>query len=151
MTLTSRPANRILARLPDADFLRVQSHLTTIPIDTRRVFYKRGGPIRDVYFLNGGVASVTAGMEDGTQVEVATVGDEGIVGVSAAFGGLTSLADTMVQVPDGSAEAMSVEAFRAELHRREALHDHVNRYTQAMFALAMQSVACMAIHGVAER
>jgi hypothetical protein len=36
-----------------------------------------------VYFLNGGVASITTVLQDGTMVEVATIGAEGFVGTAA--------------------------------------------------------------------
>jgi len=43
-------------------------------------------PVRQVFFLNGGVASMTTVMKDGSMVEIATVGDEGLVGINAFFG-----------------------------------------------------------------
>jgi hypothetical protein len=39
-----------------------------------------------VYFLNGGVASMTTVMQDGSMVEIATVGDEGMVGIKYTHG-----------------------------------------------------------------
>ena len=43
-------------------------------------------PVRQVFFLNGGVASMTTVMKDSSMVEIATVGDEGLVGINAFFG-----------------------------------------------------------------
>src|SRR4051812_18948856 len=74
-----RPKNRLLARLSDADFKRLQPHLRTIPCKARHIFHRRGEPVREVYFLNGGVASMTVSMKNGASVEIATVGDEGVV------------------------------------------------------------------------
>lgn len=149
--VSSRPANRLLAALPLDDFRRIQPHLTTVPVSTRQVFHKRGEPIRAVYFLNGGMASVTVAMSDGTMVEVATVGDEGVLGVGAVFGSRASSAETMVQVPDTDAEMMPMDAFSAELSLRSGLHECVGRYAEGFLALVMQSTACMALHEVQER
>ena len=46
-------------------------------------------PIREIFFQNGGVASVTAVMHDGAMVEIATIGDEGLVGIDAFLGSAT--------------------------------------------------------------
>jgi CRP-like cAMP-binding protein len=80
-----------------------------------------------------------------------TVGDEGMIGIAAFFGGRVMPGESMVQVPDTDAEQISVETFRNELDRRGALYDAVNRYAQGTMALMMQSTACMALHQVQER
>jgi CRP-like cAMP-binding protein len=150
-TSVPRPKNRLLAALPDDDFDRIRPHLKTVPLDVKAVLLKRGAPIRHVFFPNGGVCSVTAMMTNGAAVEVATVGDEGLIGIAAFFGGQAMPGESMVQVPDSNAERMRLEDFRLELDRRGALYDAVNRYAQATIALIMQSTACMALHGVQER
>jgi CRP-like cAMP-binding protein len=150
-TRSERPKNKLLASLPDADFERVKPYLRTTPIVMRQLFHPINEPLRDVMFLNGGVASITTMMENGTMVETATVGDEGFVGIEAFFGGTKSLGETMLQIPDTSAEFLAVDVFKAELGRRGALFEAAQRYSQAFMRLTMQSVACMAFHGVQER
>ena len=81
-----RPNNRLLARLPLEDFRRILPDLQTIPMIAKQVLLKRGEPIRHVFFPNGGICSVTAMMKNGEAVEIATVGDEGMIGMSAVFG-----------------------------------------------------------------
>ena len=58
---------------------------------------------------------MTTVMKNGSMVEIATVGDEGLVGINAFFGGSMLSGETMLQVPDTNAEVMSVETFRSEL------------------------------------
>jgi hypothetical protein len=60
-----RPKNRLPATLPDADFERVKPHLRITPTRLRQIFHPTNEPIRDVVFLNGGVASITTLMQDG--------------------------------------------------------------------------------------
>ena len=81
----------------------------------------------------------------------ATIGDEGVVGVSAMFGDYASAGETMIQVPDTDAEMMPADAFRAELDQRGALFECVSRYSHAFIGLVMRSTACMALHPVHER
>jgi CRP-like cAMP-binding protein len=146
-----RPKNRLLAALPDEDFARILPHLKTVPLNVKSVLLKRGAPIRHVYFPNGGVCSVTAMMTNGMAVEVATVGDEGMIGIAAFYGGQSMPGESMVQVPDSNAERMAVEDLQRELERRGALYEGINRYAQGTMALMMQSTACMALHQVQER
>jgi len=60
------------------------------------VLLKRGDPIRYGFFPKGGVCSVTAMMKNGAAVEIATVGDEGMVGIPAFVGGQPMPGDSMV-------------------------------------------------------
>jgi CRP-like cAMP-binding protein len=150
--IDGRPRNRLLAALPDEDFRRVFPFLKTIPISTRLVLQKQGEPFRHVYFPNGGVCSITTVLADGTTVEAATVGDEGMLGVEAFLtDDAIAPGETVVQVPDTSAEMMSVEDLRREIARHGALHDILGRYTQVVIAQMMQSTACNALHQVQQR
>ncbi len=78
-----RPRNHLLAALPAKDFRRLSPYLKTVPIRLKQVLHKPGEPLRAVYFLNGGVASIVTTLSDGTMVEAATVGDEGMLGIEA--------------------------------------------------------------------
>ena len=147
----SRPKNRLLASLPPADYKRLRPHLRTIPATAKHVFHPLNEPVRDVFFPNGGVASVTTVMKDGTMVEIATVGCEGVVGINALFGGGMVGGATMMQVPDTSIEVLSVKMFQRELDRRGAFFEGVRRYSQGYLMLMMQSAACLALHTVHER
>jgi CRP-like cAMP-binding protein len=149
-----RPKNRLLAVLPDEDFRRILPHLHTVPLAAKQVLLKRGDPIRHVFFPNGGVCSITSMMKNGAAVEVATVGDEGMLGMSAFWGGDVMPGESMLQVPDTrgtSAERMTVEAFRSETDRHGALHAAISRYAQGTLGLMMQSTACIALHHVNKR
>jgi CRP-like cAMP-binding protein len=145
--------NRLLARLPSDELERVKPYLRTTQTRVRQVFHGPGDTIHDVVFLNGGVASMTTVMQDGTLVETATVGSEGMVGMEVFLGSDVASGETMMQVADAheDAEYMPVNLFRAELERRGALFQGVQRYSQALMTLMMHSTACMALHEVQER
>jgi CRP-like cAMP-binding protein len=146
------PKNRLLAALPAADFQRLLPQLKTVPIRLKQVLQKSGEPIRTVYFPNGGVVSITMALSDGTTVEAATVGDEGMLGVEAFLSeDAVAPGETLMQVPDTDAMTLTVEQFRAELAKRGALFDLVGRYTQVLIAQMMQAAACNALHQVHQR
>jgi len=147
-----RSKNGLLAALPADDFRRLSPLLSTVPIHRKELLYKNGEAFDAVYFLNGGVASITTALSDGTSVEAATVGNEGMLGVEAFLGANpVAPGDTMIQVPDTNAERMSVADFRREIAERGALHDLMGRYTQVLIAQMMQSTACNALHQVQQR
>jgi CRP-like cAMP-binding protein len=148
---SGRSPNKLLASLPEADYRRILPSLTTVPIKFKQVLHKSGKKIDRVYFPGGGVCSVTAVMSDGRMVEVATIGNEGVVGITLFLGGEVAPGDTFLQVPDGMAQTMSAEAFTGELARRGPFYDVMSRYAQALQVLLMQSAACFSMHTVEER
>ena len=106
--VSPRPKNRLLACLSEPDYQRLRPHLRTVRFKPTHVFHRRNEPIRDVYLLNGGMASMTMVMNDGRTVEIATIGDEGLVGIGAYFKAALAGTETMLQVPDTDAEVMPV-------------------------------------------
>jgi CRP-like cAMP-binding protein len=116
------------------------------------MLHKLGEPIRHVVFPNGGVCSITTLMPDGTMVEAATIGDEGMLGIEAFFSDAPlAPGDAMVQVPDGSVVKLGIHAFRRELARQGVLQEAVGRYAQVVIGQMMQSAACNALHQVQQR
>jgi len=144
--------NRLLGALPEADFERLKDQLRTRDGQQKYLLAESGDPINEVYFPVDAVVSVLTRMDDGASVEIATIGNEGLVGVSVAWG-----ADTMnpkefatVQVP-GTIVSMDREAFRQEVQRQGPLASLVERYTQAFFTQVSQQVACNGLHSVEQR
>jgi len=147
----ARPANRILAALPDQDFRRLAPVLRPFTLTPKLVLHRPNEPISEVIFPDGGVVSVTTMMSDGSSVEVATVGAEGLVGINAFLGGTMANGESMVQVPGATATAIPVGVFQQEFDRAGALRDHVQRYGQGVIGLMMQSAACLALHALQPR
>ena len=147
-----RPKNRLLSALPEPDFRRLLPDLTTVKTPLKYVFHKYGEPVEYVYYPNGGVASVTSVLSDGTMVETATVGVEGMVGIEAFFTDpVIAPGETMMQVPDTDCVRLSVPAFRREVARQGAFANLTGRYIRMVVAQMMQATACNARHHVQER
>ena len=144
----SRPKNKLLACLPRGDYERLRPHLKTILLKPKQVLHSANEPVRHVFFLNGGVASMTTVMKNGAMVEIATVGAEGFLGINAVFGSEMLSGETMLQVPvpDATAEVMSAEIFKRELGRAGPFQECVQKYSQGLLMLMMQSTGCMALH-----
>jgi len=146
-----RPSNLMLSALPESDFQRLEPHLKAMPLRTRTILQKRGDAVDYVYFPTTAVCSIAPVVADGTMVEAAAVGREGIVGIEAFLTAHpVAWADVIVQIPGGAMQ-MPREEFRRELARGGALQDLSGRYAQAKLAEFIQTVACTALHDVRAR
>ena len=128
MSKTKRPAappyseprgNRILARLPPEEYGRLLPRLKIVPLALKQVLYEARSPIDYAYFLNRGVASALTVMEDGRAIEVATIGDEGMVGLPLLIGAKTTVNRLIVQVP-GAAMRMAKNVLREDWEGSES-------------------------------
>jgi CRP-like cAMP-binding protein len=146
------PQNLLLAKLPPEDYRRIRRSLVTLPLVLKSVVHKRGELIEDVYFPAAGFCSILTVLDDGSMVEVATVGREGMVGVSVILDKrqpATSI--SMVQASGEVCYRMSVRAFRREFDRRGSFYRLLSRYAVAHLGFVMQSTACNAKHSVEQR
>jgi len=145
------PANYLLTALPADDYARLVPSLGTTALKLKRILHKPGEPIDQVYFPGGGFVSVVTVLKDGSMVEVATIGREGMLGVSAALNRDPSPSAAMVQAESDTCYTMSADAFRQEMDRHGAFYDLLTRYGQALVGFIMQSTACNAVHSVEQR
>ena len=147
----ARSPNKLLARLPPDEYRRLLPDLEAIRLRSKRVLLKPHTPARKIYFLAGGVCTITQVMTDGQMAGVALVGNEGLVGM-AAFGGDPESGHTaVVEIADGDAQAMDAHVFQREMERHTGFSDLVHRYAQAFVESLMQSVACNALHPIEKR
>src|ERR1043165_2013276 len=111
--------NRLLAALSPRAFARVSPFLDVVPMTLKAVLHKPGEPVEHVYFPGGGFCSVVTLMTDGTMVEVATIGREGMAGLSAVVNGRArELSTTMVQAECTVCYRLSADVFELEMERR---------------------------------
>jgi CRP-like cAMP-binding protein len=146
----ARPANRLLARLPEADYRRLLPHLHAVPLAFRQVLHRARTAIEHVYFPARGVCSALTVMSDGAAIEVASVGSEGMVGLSAVFGAGTSPNEVIVQVA-GEALRVTAEELRDMAAGDGPLRRRLVLYHDAYQAQVSYSVACNGLHQVAQR
>jgi len=90
-------------------------------------------------------------LEAGGMFKLATIGREGMVGVSAVLDGTPVTSAAMVQGETDTCYRMKVDSFRREIDRRGALYELMTHYAQALFGFVAQSTACNAVHSVEQR
>ena len=146
-----RVENRLLAALPPADYKRVAAVLEVVSLKLKSVLHKPGEAIRHVYFPGGGFCSILTVLEDGNMVEVATIGNEGMIGTSMVLDGSAPSSTSMVQGETDICYRMTAAAFRDEMDRHGAFYELLTRFAQAFVGFVMQSTACNAVHSVEQR
>jgi CRP-like cAMP-binding protein len=109
-----------------------------------------GQPIRHIYFVESGMASITTTFMDGSQVEVGMFGYESIIGISALMGTKESLNRIYAQI-EGHGFSSPVAAARLEFSRGGVFQMLALRYVQAQLLQAMQSAGCNARHNFEQR
>jgi len=107
-------------------------------------------PIEYAYFPLTGVASMQTVMKSGKAVEVATVGNEGMLGLPLFLGVNTTPSRVFIQVP-GDSLRIAAEAFQKEIRRQAGLAKMLHIYTQALMVQISQGMACNGIHLIQQR
>ncbi len=144
------PVNRLLALLPAREYQRLLSHLQPVTLKLRQVLHEPRVPIEYVYFPTRGVLSAVTVMEDGSTIEVATVGREGMVGLLAFLGAEISPNQVVVQVA-GDGLRMKADVLKEEASADSPLLRLLLLYHTAFLIQISQVVACNGLHKVQQR
>ncbi len=115
------------------------------------VLHQSGRHIDDVWFPIDCVASLSATMRDGAEAEVAIIGCEGLVGVTALLGGTdTTWNESVVQI-GGAVLRVPVQRMREEASRSGNLRLLLQRFAQALLVQTSQTAACNRFHSIDQR
>ncbi len=147
---SGRAGNRILDALPQAERERVLTTAEVVNLEIKQIIYETNAPIRHVYFPITAVTSMIAEMQDGSSVEVGTVGNEGMNGIPVFLGADSMPSKAFAQIP-GESYKLPTAVFKAELTRSAPFRDAMQRYVQALFNQLAQSVACNRLHNTEQR
>jgi CRP-like cAMP-binding protein len=142
--------NRILDRLPGRELARIRKGLIEIDATVRDRIYQPNKPFKHVYFPETAIASVVNVLEDGTEIEVATIGYEGMVGLPVFLGTNQSPARSFWQVA-GRAFRLDAAFLEKEKRSGSPLAAALGLYTQGFFAQIAQSVTCNRLHNLEQR
>jgi CRP-like cAMP-binding protein len=141
--------NRILAALPPSEQSQLFEVVRSVMLPVKSVLFEPGAAIDAVHFPTDGVISLVTPLHNGAIVEVATIGNEGIVGVPLVpLGGLAVRAISQVA---GHSLRMDATAFLEWSDRSHAFQTLVDSYTQALFGQISQAAACNRLHSSEER
>jgi CRP-like cAMP-binding protein len=144
------PRNRLLLALPSSNLKRLMPELEQIPCKYGQVLLDADSSLNEIFFPDSGVISVVAVYEDGSIIEMATIGREGCTGFQAVFGVKTSSVRLLVQIP-GSAAKISRAAFTRAMGSMPPFRNLMYAHVQAFLEQVMVSVACNGAHSLKQR
>lgn len=157
MTATMTPTtahargNAVLDGLTDDELAPFLPDLDDVPLLLGEVLHEPGHPVEAVYFPLSGVISIVAELDGGATVEAATIGREGMVGLSLFLGAAAPTERAMVQVA-GAALRMSTARFDHAVAAVDgSLTLRLRLHTQAMFTQLARNTACNRVHPVTRR
>jgi hypothetical protein len=138
--------NKLLASLSSGEYGRIATRLQSLNLSNGSVLPHCGRA--RVYFPGSGACSVLSRMSDGTTIEVASVGNEGGVGLPAVGSQFTQC--SYVQVAHGALQYMAMSTFE-QLSSNSEFGEVVERYSAEFMRSVMQLVACNRMHTIDAR
>jgi len=142
--------NHLLAALPTADYRALTEHAKVISLKYAKQLYLQDVPIDSVYFPLNCVVSLLVGLDDGPKVEVATVGNEGMVGFPPILDVRRPLGNNVIQVP-GDAVRLDANILLKESNTRPAVRKLMLRYLHSLMFEMVYVGSCNRLHSMEER
>jgi CRP-like cAMP-binding protein len=148
--VATRYRNWLLRGIPAEEQEIIGPHLEPVKLDLGRVVCEVNAPIEYAYFPEIGIISSLSVMADGSAVETATIGPEGMSGI-AVFHGVDRIPEhVFVQVP-GEGYRIAADALRAVLPSLPGLTAALHRYSAGLLTLIGQNSGCNRKHSVLQR
>jgi CRP-like cAMP-binding protein len=119
-SLNGSHQNRLLSLLTNDVRQQMLPMLHHVKLTTGEFLTQANQPVSTVYFPLSSVSSSVKSVEGGVTIEVATVGNEGFVGLPLVLGSESDLVDSIVQI-DGEAPRMSAKDFVQTLASSDGL------------------------------
>ena len=144
------PRNALLRSLPADEFARLSALLDRVPLVPRRVLQHAGLPIEHLFFIEEGLVSVLAKVDERNAAEVWLIGRDGVVGGTVLLGGEISDLAHFVQI-GGSALRLSVEDLNRLAPELPCLAQALKGYLHVSLMQSSQSAACSLRHALLPR
>ena len=145
VTSVFEPKNLFLSALPAGEQARLRPYLAFHRVPQGTVLQEPEQRIEHVHFVESGMISLVAMMQDGAAIETATLGREAILGSLSALGTHTAGTRAIVQI-DATAWRMSVADFRSATEQSPLLRKMALLSSELMLAQMQQTAACNALH-----
>lgn len=139
--------NHLLATLRSKDRRQLIAACDEVELVYGDVLWKPQSRIRNVYFPLDGFISRLVPVNGRKNLELALVGNEGMLGIPLVLGVNSSTLQALVQ-GSGGALRMSAASFRRELKQRPALRKQLNRYIYVLQAQLALTAACISFHSL---
>ncbi|MER2513910.1 MAG: Crp/Fnr family transcriptional regulator [Nitrosomonas ureae] len=148
--------NSILGALTAAELDSLAPHLELVTLLHSEVLFEDKDMLQYVYFPVTATVSLLCCLEDGSCVEVAMVGNEGIIGISVVLGNNAKTLTQAITKIEGQAYRISVRELKNILarsggRRAGTLKKLLLRYAQTLFVQISQATACNRRHALEQQ
>lgn len=137
--------NHLLAKLTDEQLRPLLPLFDLVEVKLKEVLVRQDDPIEYVYFPSSGAYSCIVYMEDGSGVEIGTIGNEGFTNMEMLLDATISIETVVCQIA-GTSLRISADDFRNMIPDARALGKILKCSGQAYLAQVSQSVACNRLH-----
>jgi CRP-like cAMP-binding protein len=142
--------NRLLQALPPDTLAELWPQLEPVDLTLRQVLQVPEQSMPAAWFVETGLVSMIATLEDGDGAEVGMVGNDGMVGLPLLLDDDRDDLEGIVQVP-GAGYRIPAEAFRDALDRLPELRRLLNRYALVHHGQVARTGACNGRHHIDQR
>ena len=119
--MANSQTNFILARLTEADFRVIEADLQDVDLPVHKILERSHRRINSVYFPDSGFASVVAGGDGKSPIEVGIIGREGMTGLAVLLGNDLPKNETYVQAA-GKGRRLRANILRKAIDQHASLH-----------------------------
>jgi CRP-like cAMP-binding protein len=146
----SSVANRLIEGLPRKARNELLAMCEPVELSLGEVLHRRDLPARHIYFPTGGTLSLWSAPGELPVLEIAMVGNEGMLGAHLALG--VGTAATFAEVRGaGSAWRMAAGHFKIELSRSVSLERSIRRYLHVTILQYVCMARCSRFHNLDQR
>jgi CRP-like cAMP-binding protein len=142
--------NHLLAALPAAEFGRLAPHLERLVLRLGETLYVPGEQLQHVYFPTTAILSLLYVIGSGASTELASVGNEGVLGIAVFLGGNTTPSSAVVQTA-GVGYRMRADVLQAEFNRALGIRHLLLRYTLAFAVHVGRTASCNRHHSIEQQ
>jgi CRP-like cAMP-binding protein len=146
------PSNRLLRAMSDEDRELLRPLLEPVELERDKDIETPHELIRQVYFLESGIASTVGGNHGGNDqpIEVGLIGREGVTGVSLILGDDRSPYSMYMQAA-GSGHRIEAEDFRTAIAASSTLHALLLKFVQVFVTQITQTAVANGRSKIEER
>lgn len=142
--------NLLLAALPPQDYRALLPHLQPIDLPHGATLHESGDRERFIYFITAGVVCRSYLTDDGAPTSFALAGSEGVIGMAAIMGGLSTPSRATVLSP-GHAYRLQANMPATLFGTDGALPHLLLRCIHFLVIQCVQSAACNRYHNIRQQ
>lgn len=148
--LSDPRTNRLLAKLQGEDYDALMVGAKVVPLKFRKRLMRQDEPIEAVYFPVTSMISLLVTTDHQPQMEMATIGREGVIGASELIQAQGAMGLNLVQIP-GAAVRIEADLFRKVIRSRPSVERLISQHLYALMRQILYGAACNRLHSMEER